>query len=159
MAAKTSAPSAQSELLIRRPAADVYTAFVSPRQLARFWLAKASGPLAVGKKVRWHFPVPGVSDTVTARVLEPGRRIVVEWGSDGSQTEWTFEALTPKQTHVRVTQSMKGTAAERTAGAVNGTEGYTLVLSDLKVLLERGIRVGIVKDKAALIVRQMRAQK
>ncbi|HEY1110276.1 MAG TPA: SRPBCC domain-containing protein [Opitutaceae bacterium] len=157
MASKS--PAAQSELLIRCSAVDVYNAFVSPRQLARFWLAKASGPLVVGKKVRWHFPVPGVSDTVTARVLEPGRRIVVEWGSDGTETEWTFEALSPKQTHVRVTQTVKGTAAERAAGAINGTEGYTLVLSDLKVLLERGIRAGIVKDKAALIVRQMRAQK
>lgn len=157
MASKS--PVAESELLIRRPASEIYNAFVSPRQLARFWLAKASAPLAVGKKVRWHFPVPGVSDTVTAKVLEPGRRILVVWGSDGTETEWTFAALSPKQTHVRVTQSVKGTAAKRMAAIVNGTEGYTLVLSDLKVLLERGVRSGIVKDKAALIVRQMRKRK
>lgn len=156
MAVKTPSLSAQSELLIRRPAAEIYDAFVSPRQLARFWLAKASAPLALGKAVRWHFPVPGVSDTVTAKVLEPGRRIVVVWGSDGTETEWIFEALSPKQTHVRVTQTVKGPAAQRTAAAINGTEGYTLVLSDLKVLLERGLRSGIVKDKAALIVRLMR---
>ncbi len=150
---------AQSELLIRRPALEVYDAFVSPRQLARFWLAKASAPLAVGKKVRWHFPVPGVSDTVTAKVLDPGRRIVVAWGSDGTETEWTFAALTPRQTHVRITQTVKAPPAQRAMAAIGGTEGYTLVLSDLKVLLEHGFRSGIVKDKAALVVRQMAASK
>lgn len=157
MASKS--PVAESELLIRAPASEIYTAFVTPRQLARFWLAKASAPLAIGKKVRWHFPVPGVSDTVTARVLEPGRRILVAWGSDGSETEWTFVALTPNQTHVRVTQTVKGSAAQRAIAAVNGTEGYAFVLADLKVLLEQGLRSNIVKDKAALIVRQMRAGK
>lgn len=159
MAAKTSSLLAQAELLIRRPAAEVYQAFVSPRQLSRFWLAKASAPLAVGKKVRWHFPVPGVSDAVTAKVLEPGRRIVVAWGSDGTETEWTFVALTPKQTHVRVMQTVRGSAAQCTAAAIHGTEGYTLVLADLKVLLEHGLRAGIVKDKAALIARQMKTRK
>ncbi|MES2694368.1 MAG: SRPBCC domain-containing protein [Verrucomicrobiota bacterium] len=158
MATASKSPSAQSQLLIRRPAAKIYAAFVEPRMLAKFWLKKASGPLALGKTVTWHFPVDGISDKVTATLLEPGRRIVVRW-SDGTETEWTFEAVTRTQTMVSVSQTVKGSARQRVEAAINGTEGYTLVLADLKVLLERKIRSGIVKDKGVLIMRAMRSKK
>ena len=39
------APVVTATMLIRRPAAEVYAAFVDPAVTTRFWFSRASGPL------------------------------------------------------------------------------------------------------------------
>ena len=144
-------PVARAKILVRASAKDAYDAFVEPATLTKFWLAHASAPLAVGKAVRWRFLVPGAADDVEAKVLEPNERIVVAW-TDGTTTEWTFEPSVDGGTVVTVEQSgFAGTGDEIIATAIEATQGYTLVLSDLKLLLERGSAMNLVKDKATLI--------
>lgn len=46
-------PVAKAEMLIRRPVAEVFEAFVDPSITAKFWFSKGSGRLAVGKDVEW----------------------------------------------------------------------------------------------------------
>ena len=50
---------------------EVYSAFVEPDQLTRFWLSKASGPLRIGKTVHWCFMVEGAKIDTTATTMEP----------------------------------------------------------------------------------------
>ena len=72
-------PAATTGMLIRRPAAQVFEAFVDPAITTRFWFTKGSGRLEVGRQVRWEWEMYGFSIPVTAKVIEPNERLVVEW--------------------------------------------------------------------------------
>lgn len=146
---------ASSEQLVRKPAREVFAAFVEPGLLVRFWLATASGPLELGRKVHWEFLVEGAADDLEVLALEPNRRIRIRW-SDGTETEWTFTEHGSSETVVRVEQSgFAGGPDEVAASALEATQGYTLVLCGLKVLLEGDRAVRLVADKAELIERAM----
>lgn len=142
-------PVARCELLIRASPQDVYRAFVEPAWLRKYWLKKASGPLQVGRPVRWDFLVPGASDEVTATHLAPGERIAFDW-SDGMSVDIGLARFGRGATRVAVrVTGFRGKAA--TDEAIGTTEGFTLVLCDLKALLETGASSGMVRDKAKLI--------
>jgi hypothetical protein len=80
--------------------------------------------------------------------LEPNRRIAVEW-SDGTTTEWTFEDRAERGTLVAiVNEGFMGSGDEIVAQAIDGMGGYTMVLCALKALLEHGVRLNVVADKA-----------
>jgi uncharacterized protein YndB with AHSA1/START domain len=51
----TQAPQAKAEMLIRRPVAEVFEAFVNPEITAKFWFTRGSGRLEAGRQVRWDF--------------------------------------------------------------------------------------------------------
>lgn len=143
-------PVAVAEILIRKPAAQVYRAFVEPSELKKFWLSSASGPLSVGKKVEWNFMVDGAYAETTATALVPNETIRWKW-NDGSEAE-VMLVETPEGTIVRVENSgFAGDAEEAMATAIESTQGFTIVLCDLKVLLESGKSPGLTKDKARLI--------
>ena len=46
-------PVAKAEMLIRRPVAEVFEAFVNPVLTSKFWFTKGSGRLEAGKQVKW----------------------------------------------------------------------------------------------------------
>jgi uncharacterized protein YndB with AHSA1/START domain len=152
-------PVVHVEQLIRAPVRVVFSAFTNPKVLKKFWLSKASAPLAEGKTIRWNFKVHGAKDSVKVLALEPNQRIRVQW-SNRTTTEWTFTELGGKQTLVHIEQAGFGGRGDAViAAAVDASQGFAFVLSDLKVLLERRIQSGIVKDKALMIERAMRAGK
>ncbi|MBN9414957.1 hypothetical protein ABS71_19400 [bacterium SCN 62-11] len=137
---------AKASQIIRRPAQECYLAFVEPQHLTKFWLSAASGPLTTDQTVRWDFLVPGASVEARAEILEPARRILLHWGP--TQVEWTFSE---HQQETVVSVEHRGLPDQEVA---QSTEGFTLVLNDLKILLETGQSPGLVRDKAALIQRQ-----
>lgn len=65
-----SAPVAQVDILVRRPRREVSSAFVDPEKITQFWLSKASGPLAPGRRVQWDFMVRGASNDVEVKAVE-----------------------------------------------------------------------------------------
>ena len=137
---------AKASMLIRRPVAEVFDAFVNPDTITKFWLESATGPLAPGARVGWRFMVPGATETVTVTAIEDRRRIAFEW-SNRSRVNMGFEALGNGGTRLAV----EVTGLENESAAVNATEGFSIVLCDLKTLLESGRSAGLVRDKAALI--------
>jgi uncharacterized protein YndB with AHSA1/START domain len=143
-------------MLIRRPVPDVFNAFVEPAMLERFWLSRSSGPLQPGKSLRWDYMVAGVSDDVFVKELQANERIFIEW-SDGATVAWTFKAHTGDATIVEIENAgFKGDAEEVIQTAIESTQGFTIVLCDLKTLLEQGKSMSLVRDKAALIEETMR---
>lgn len=128
---------------------EVFKAFVEPDKLTRFWLAWASGPLRLGRVVEWHFIVAGATDKVTATELEPGKVIAWRW-SDGS-VRIELDSFSEGTAVTLINEDFPGTQAERISAALNGTEGFTIVLCDLKTFLETGESAGLTKAKAALI--------
>jgi hypothetical protein len=67
-------PIARTGMLIRKPVADVFEAFINPDITTKFWFTKSSGRLEVGKQVQWAWEMYGISIPVTATAIEPNRR-------------------------------------------------------------------------------------
>jgi uncharacterized protein YndB with AHSA1/START domain len=140
---------AKCSMLIRVPVDKVFRAFVDPETITQFWLESTTGPLAEGARVTWRFLVPGATDTVTVTAFEDRKRIGFDW-SDGISVDMRFEAAGEKLTKLAVAATgFRGEGAE--ASAIGATEGFAIVLCDLKTLLEGGRSAGLVRDKARLI--------
>ena len=140
---------ANAEMLIRKPAEDVFNAFVNPRIIEKFWLKSASGPLAKGASVKWEFMVPGARETVSVTEFVQNKIIAFTW-SDGIAVEMKFDRQEANSTRLSVTATgFQG--ADAASQAVGATEGFTIVLCDLKSLVETGRSGNMVRDKAVLI--------
>ena len=131
-------------------------AFAEPDRITAFWLASTSGPLAKGARLTWHFMVPGVSDTLTVDACDRPHRIQLRW-SDGSMTRIEFSEYAKGRTKVSVSAEVPETA-DHMDQVVNTAEGFTIVLCDLKTLLESGRSANLVRDKAELIAASIAAQ-
>ena len=142
-------PVATTGMLIRRPAAQVFEAFVDPAITMRFWFTKGSGRLEIGRQVRWDWEMYGFSMPVTAKVVEPNQRLVVEWPTDRGPTtvEWKFTPH-PDGTFVAITHTgFAGDGDEVVKQVAGSVEGFSLVLAALKAFLEHGIRLAVVADR------------
>ena len=137
---------ARASMLIRRPVVEVFDAFVNPATITKFWLEGTTGPLAKGAQVSWRFMVPGATETVTVTLFEENKRIAFEW-SDGNRVNMVFEARGNGAAHLAV----EVTGLENESAVGNATEGFSIVLCDLKTLLESGRSANLVRDKAELI--------
>ncbi|HTE43398.1 MAG TPA: hypothetical protein VK629_21440, partial [Steroidobacteraceae bacterium] len=113
------------------------------------WLKSASGPLANDTKVEWEFMVEGAHETVAVTEFSADRLIAFTW-SDGIAVKLEFNPHSNSSTRLSVTAiGFKG--ADAMTQAVGATEGFTIVLCDLKSLLETGRSGNMVRDKASLI--------
>lgn len=141
------APVVKAEMLIRRPAAEVFNAFVDPAVTTKFWFTKSSGKLEAGERVRWDWEMYGVSDEINVKNIEPNSRIVFEWSFPNSNlVELTFTTRA-KGTLVNITNSgLRGD--DVVALALDLTQGWNLVLAAAKAWLEHGIDLKLVADKA-----------
>lgn len=137
-------------MLIRAPRSAVYRAFVEPEGLTGFWLASSSGPLRLGAVVHWEFLVPGAAAETTATRLDADRTIAWSW-SDGSTVTIDLESHGDDTAVTLVNAGFAGNAEAQVEAALNATEGFTIVLCDLKTLLESGRSAGLTRAKARLI--------
>jgi uncharacterized protein YndB with AHSA1/START domain len=141
-------PVAKSEMLIRRPVADVFEAFIDPAITARFWFTKGSARLEAGKQVQWDWEMYNFSVPVRVKEIEENKRIVVEWDAyeTPSTIEWVFTARPDNTTFVSITNS-GFTGDDAVKKALDSTEGFTFVLAGLKAWLEHGIELNLVRDR------------
>jgi uncharacterized protein YndB with AHSA1/START domain len=149
----TQRPAAKSQMLIRRPAKEVFEALVDPAITSRFWFSRSSGRLEAGTRVRWDWEMYGVFTHVEVKALEPNERILIEWnGPDNpSLVEWMFEPKGADRTFVRVKNWGFGKDEDGdaiVAEAINSTEGFTFLLAGLKAFLEFDIELDLVPDHA-----------
>jgi uncharacterized protein YndB with AHSA1/START domain len=146
----THAPLAKTGMLIRRPVAEVFEAFIDPAITSRFWFTKSSGRLEPGKHIQWDWEMYHVSIQVRVKEIERDKRILIEWSDDGPATtvEWIFTALADNTTFVSITNSgFVGDGDELAKQAIDSTEGFTFVLCGLKALLEYNIILNLVSDR------------
>lgn len=152
--AMTSSPAAlvevETAMLIRRPAAEVFAAFVEPDQITRFWFSRTSGPLAPGAVLEWTWEPYGVSATVTVLAFEEGRRLVTEWPGASGPTivEYRFVAQPDGATWVRVRErGFRSEGAALAREVADSTQGFTLVLAGLKAWCEHGLQLNLIWDR------------
>jgi uncharacterized protein YndB with AHSA1/START domain len=143
-------PVAKAEMLIRRPVAEVFEAFVDPAVTSRFWFTGGSGRLETGQRVRWDWAMYGVSADVEVKAVEKDRRILIEWPDEGgtSEIEWLFTPHDDDTTFVSIRNSgFSGNPSKKVEAAIQSTEGFALVLAGLKAWLEQGVTLGLVADR------------
>jgi len=145
----TQVPIVKAAMLIHCPPAEAFRAFADPAITTRFWYTKSSGPMTPGAALRWEWEMYGVSTAVTVREVEPGRRILFDWGNDGPTTvEMRFTPWDGGATFVEITESgLSGSGDELVARATGSTAGFTIVLCALKALLEHDIVLTAVRDR------------
>ncbi|HLL81686.1 MAG TPA: SRPBCC family protein [Longimicrobium sp.] len=143
-------PAVETGMLIRRPAAEVFEAFIDPDITTKFWFTRSSGTLVAGQQVQWEGEMYGVSIPVDVKVVEPHRRIVVEWPGEGGPgiVEWLFTPMDEDSTFVGIANTgFTGGGAELAKQTADAAEGFSLVLAGLKALLEHGVRLNLVADR------------
>lgn len=147
----TRIPVANTGMLIRRPVADVFEAFIDPAITTRFWFTKSSGRLEPGKQVRWEWEMYHVSTQVNVKEFEENRRILIEWESYGGTTntvEWLFTARAENESFVAITNAgFSGDGDEVVQQALDSTGGFTLVLAGAKAFLEHNIALNLTADR------------
>ncbi|CAM3638945.1 SRPBCC family protein [Elizabethkingia occulta] len=140
---------AKAEMLIRKPVADVYEAFINPEITTKFWFTKSSGRLDENKNITWTWEMYNVDVDVEVTELQPNQKISVLWGNYEEKTPvvWTFSEH-EGDTFVSVINSNFTGDEDTVISAVrDSTEGFTLVLAGLKAHLEHGIELNLVKDR------------
>ena len=140
-------PVVTAQMLIRRPIAEVFNAFVDPAITTRFWFTKSSGKLEAGKTVQWDWKMYGVSGQVHVKALETNKRILIEWNDPPCPVEWLFTVRSPNATMVTISNSgFQGSDDKIIAQAIDSKGGFTMVLAGLKAWLEHGIELNLVAD-------------
>lgn len=145
-------PVVKAQMLIRRPAPEVFAAFVDPAITTKFWFTHSSGRLEPGKSLRWEWAFYGVGTDVHVKAIEPDRRILIEWPDHLGQlcpVEWLFDGRPDGTTFVTITNSgFSGDEDQQVAQAIDSMGGFSFVLAGLKALLEHGVALNLVGDHA-----------
>ncbi len=143
-------PVTKTGMLIRRPVADVFEAFVNPDVTTKFWFTKSSGRLEAGKQIQWTWEMYGISIPVNVKTVDPNKRIVIEWPGQSSSTtvEFVFASQRGGTTFVSITHAgFTGDGDELVKQVADSTQGFSLVLAGLKALLEHHVRLNLVADR------------
>jgi uncharacterized protein YndB with AHSA1/START domain len=146
----THIPVAKAEMLIRKPVAEVFEAFINPEITTKFWFTKSSGRLDAGKQVTWTWEMYNASSQVTVKEVEQNKRILIEWSGYGSPNtvEWILTPYGNDATFVSITNSgFSGDGDDIVKQALDSTGGFTIVLAGLKALLEHDIMLNLIVDR------------
>ena len=145
----TQVPIAKAAMLIRKPVAEVFEAFVDPEITKRFWFTKSTGRLEAGKHIIWTWEMYDISIPVDVKEIEPNKRILIEWGNYGSTSavEWVFTPYENNSTYVTITNSgFEGEGDKVVRDALDSKGGFTWVLAGLKALLEHDLELNAIAD-------------
>ncbi len=135
-------------MLIRKPVAAVFQAFIDPAITTNFWFAKSSGKLEVGKTVLWEWEMYNVSNKIFVKEIEPYKRISIEWSDPVTTVDFEFNPLTEDTTYVVIKNYGFDLEGDELIQAIkDNTGGFTTVLDGLKAYLEYNINLNLIGDK------------
>lgn len=137
----------EAQMLIRKPVAEVFEAFVNPEITTQFWFTKSTGKLEEGNSVTWEWEMYGVKSNVTVHDIIPDQSIKTEWGDPAVQVDYDFKEM-EKGTLVVIRSYGYDQTGENLLRTVNdNTGGFTTVLDGCKAYLEHGINLNLIEDK------------
>jgi len=135
-------------MMIRKPIAEVFHAFIDPVVTTRFWFTKSSGKLEKGKTITWKWEMYNVSTEVSVKDIVENKKISTQWGNPSTTVDYEFKALTDDTTYVVIKNyGFQQTGNELIKAINDNTGGFTTVLDGLKAYLEFGIELNLVRDK------------
>jgi len=141
-------PTVETQMLIRKPVAKVFQAFIDPTVTTNFWFTKSSGQLEVGKNVKWEWEMYGFSTNVLTNEIIPNKLISTEWGDPATVVDYEFTAVTDDSTYVVIKNyGFEETGDDLIRKVQDSTGGVTTVLDGLKAYLEHNIKLNLIADK------------
>lgn len=141
-------PCVETQMLIRKPASEVFNAFIDPAITTNFWFTKSSGKLEVGKTINWQWEMYGASADVLVKEIVPNQKIIAEWGEPATTIDFSFEVIDENSTYVVIKNyGFHQTGDDLIAIVKDSTGGFTTVLDGLKAYLEHGLKLNLIGDK------------
>jgi uncharacterized protein YndB with AHSA1/START domain len=140
--------SVETQMMIRKPVATVFEAFIDPSVTTKFWFTKASGLLEEGKTITWEWEMYGASTNVVVKEIIPNQKIATEWGDPAVAVDYEFTALAEDRTYVTIrSYGFTQTGNDLIEVIKDNTGGFTTVLDGLKAYLEHNIELNLIGDK------------
>jgi uncharacterized protein YndB with AHSA1/START domain len=141
-------PCTETQMRIRKPADEVFNAFINPEITTNFWFTKSSGKLEAGKNVQWDWEMYNVSAIAYVKEIVKDEKIVIEWGQLARKVEFTFKSLSDNTTYVVIKESGYVETGNDLINVIkDSTGGFTTVLDGMKAYLEFGIKLNLIADK------------
>jgi len=136
------------QMLIWKPVADVFKAFIDPDITTKFWFTNSSGSLEAGKTIKWEWDMLNASALVKVEKIIENELIKFDWGGPIPKVEMEFKAYGDYATLVIIKNySEKITVGELVREIIKSTSDFTSVLDGLKAYLEHNIKLNLIEDK------------
>ena len=156
--AEQTTPIVQAQMLIRKPVALVFQAFINPEITTNFWYTKSSGPLKIGKTITWEWEMYGVSTNVLVNEIIQNHKISTEWGNPVTTVDYEFISVSEDTTYVTIKNyGFKETGDNLIQIVQDSSGGFTTVLDGLKAFLEHNINLNLIADKFPKEVRDFKS--
>jgi uncharacterized protein YndB with AHSA1/START domain len=138
----------ETQMQIRKPASQVFNAFIDPNLTKEFWFTKGSDKLVVGKTVTWTWEMYNHSAQVLVKDIIENEKITIEWGEPLTTVIFEFKSLLDGTTYVTIKEfGYDKTGNELLDTVKDATGGFTTVLDGLKAFMEHGINLNLIADK------------
>lgn len=150
MANMTNEKCSEAQMLIRKPVAEVFQAFIDPALTKHFWFTKGSALLEVNKTVTWEWEMYNISLQVLVKEIVINKRIIIDWFTSEKPTtvEFDFKTLSNGSTFVSIKHYGFNKSGDELLEAIkDSTGGFTIVLAGLKAYLEHNINLNLIADK------------
>jgi uncharacterized protein YndB with AHSA1/START domain len=141
-------PRVETQMLIRKPASEVFEAFIDPAITKNFWFTKGSDKLKVGETITWEWEMYNVTTKVFVKEIVQNRKISIDWGEPPTTVDFEFNPLGDNSTYVIIRNyGFDKTGSELLELFKDLTGGFTTVLDGLKAYLEHNINLNLIGDK------------
>ena len=142
---------ARAQILVRRPRDEVFSAFVDPAVMSKFWFRREDHGLREGDRITWFVGDAPDAFEIEVRVKSIVRpsKIMIEWGEGDRFTtvSWTLDEQGPDVTRLVIEErGFIGSRDEVVAQALDSTGGFNQVIVALKALLEHDSTINVVAD-------------
>lgn len=136
-------------MLIKRPVSEVFDAFIDPVITTKVWFTKSSGKLQMGETISWTWEMFDHTVEILVKSIVPNERIQIQWGENkNALVSWDFKEIDENRTFVTITNiGFIGISEEVIVQIRDATEGFALVLANLKAYLEHNIELNLISDR------------
>ena len=138
----------ETQMLIRKPVAEVFNAFIDPEITRKFWFTSSTGDLMENKNVDWYWEKYEVTTSVFVEQLINNQLIQIMWGEPKSTVDFIFEKISENETFLKIRNyGIPLEGSELIAFVIKQSNDFTTLLDGAKAYLEYGAQLNLVNDR------------
>lgn len=131
---------AKAFIQINKPVDLVFNAISEKKHITQYFIGSSDGDMEEGKTLKWEFAdFPGAFPVTILKVI-PHQELQFTWEKD-TTVKITFEAQTPTDTVVNISEGSRQLNEENLDWVVSSTGGWTNFLACLKAYMEYNINL------------------